>query len=558
MGGQNQSATRAWTPKGRITALEQLRQANETWDLVVIGGGITGAGVYAEAASRGLKVLLVEQQDFAWGTSSRSSKMVHGGLRYLGTGQFKLANDSVKERQRLMQELPGLVEPLPFMMGHYKGKFPGPWIFGILLTLYDWMAGKRYHQYIRRAVESFWIPGIRKTGLLGASQFADAVTDDARLVMRVLQQGNSSGGLSLNYIKAENIAQSPGQAQEVTLRDMVSNDTLSIRARAVVNATGAWTDQLREKLGAEAVIRPLRGSHLVFPGWRLPVAFSVSFFHPRDKRPVFVFPWEGTAVVGTTDLDHASDLSREASIAEEEVSYLLEAANAQFPSAHLRPEDVVSTWSGVRPVVSHAEFKRSKKGKARKTSDSKPSAEKREHAIWDDRGVVSVAGGKLTTYRLIALDVLQHLRCYLPELESKRSLEDSCHFSLPFEGGLSAALPISSQKRLQGRYGEAAGEIDASTGRIVWTDTFWSELSWCCAHESVQHLDDLLLRRTRIGLLLPEGGRQFESRIRALCCEALGWTDAVWQEEWQRYLDIVSRAYGMPGRDVSAKSGDAS
>ena len=184
----------------RTAQLELLTKDPQQWDLVVVGGGITGAGIFREAAHLGLKVLLVEQKDFAWGTSSRSSKMVHGGLRYLGSGQFGLANDSVKERQNLMAELPGLVDPLPFMMGHYEGVFPGPWIFNKLLAIYDFMAGKRYRRFFRKGIRDYLIPGMNTTHLKGATQFADAVTDDARLVMRVIQAGQADKGVGLQIL----------------------------------------------------------------------------------------------------------------------------------------------------------------------------------------------------------------------------------------------------------------------------------------------------------------------------------------------------------------------
>ena len=277
--GDNQQNS-AWRPGWRDSLITSLSRDKFEWDLIVVGGGITGAGVYREAAYRGLKVLLLDQQDFAWGTSSRSSKMVHGGLRYLGSGQFGLANDSVKERQHLLDQLPGLVDPLPFMMGHYKGGFPGPWIFDKLLAIYDWMAGRRYRKFIEKGVSDFWVPGIRSEQLKGVTRFADAVTDDSRLVMRVLQDGNAQGGTAINYLKATKTLSINGKVSGLEVEDQLSGKTFELQARAVANASGAWTDTLRASLGHHKVIRPLRGSHLVVPQWRLPVAFSVSFFHP--------------------------------------------------------------------------------------------------------------------------------------------------------------------------------------------------------------------------------------------------------------------------------------
>lgn len=547
-----------WSPGWRADTITHLATQKFEWDLVVVGGGITGAGIYREAAGRGLRVLLLEQKDFAWGTSSRSSKMVHGGLRYLAGGQFSLARDSVKERQQLMEALPGLVEPLPFLMGHYRGGFPGPWVFDKVLAIYDWMAGKRFRKFIVNGASDYWAPGIKKENLLGLTRFQDAVTDDARLVMRVLHAANREGGTALNYTTALKLIQRSGKVEGVEFRDELSGEVVSVMAKAVVNATGAWTDTLRECLGKDKVIRPLRGSHLVVPSWRLPVAFTVSFFHPKDKRPVFVFPWEGVSVIGTTDLDHRSGLNNEASISEEEALYLLDAVNHQFAQAQLALCDVISTWSGVRPVVS-----KRKGGTIDLTAENNPSDENREHVIWNDNGLVSVAGGKLTTYRLIALDVLRQLMTVIPEKLTENSLAEP----LPFElrsASLSAGKRKLSKRaalRLAGRYGPHAESVAAcidegsSTGseRISWTDTLWSELVWACESESVEHLDDLLLRRTRIGLLLEQGGQSQFSRIRKICERYLGWSAERWQQECERYLDIIATYYAAPSSSGEAK-----
>ena len=547
-----------WSPGWRADTITHLATQKFEWDLVVVGGGITGAGIYREAAGRGLRVLLLEQKDFAWGTSSRSSKMVHGGLRYLAGGQFSLARDSVKERQQLMEALPGLVEPLPFLMGHYRGGFPGPWVFDKVLAIYDWMAGKRFRKFIVNGASDYWAPGIKKENLLGLTRFQDAVTDDARLVMRVLHAANREGGTALNYTTALKLIQRSGKVEGVEFRDEVTGEVVSVMAKAVVNATGAWTDTLRECLGKDKVIRPLRGSHLVVPSWRLPVAFTVSFFHPKDKRPVFVFPWEGVSVIGTTDLDHRSGLNNEASISEEEALYLLDAVNHQFAQAQLALCDVISTWSGVRPVVS-----KRKGGTIDLTAENNPSDENREHVIWNDNGLVSVAGGKLTTYRLIALDVLRQLMTVIPEKLTENSLAEP----LPFElrsASLSAGKRKLSKRaalRLEGRYGPHAESVAAcidegsSTGseRISWTDTLWSELVWACESESVEHLDDLLLRRTRIGLLLEQGGQSQFSRIRKICERYLGWSAERWQQECERYLNIIATYYAAPSSSGEAK-----
>jgi len=553
---RNQEAD--WSPEGRVQVLEQLKNGTTQWDMIVVGGGITGAGIYREAARLGLNVLLLEQRDFAWGTSSRSSKMVHGGLRYLGSGQFGLANDSVKERQNLMNELPGLVNPLPFMMGHYKGVFPGPWIFNKLLAIYDFMAGKRYRKYFNKGIRDFLVPGMNTQNLLGATQFSDAVTDDARLVMRVLHDGNADGGTAVNYVKAVDTlkASASEKVSGLKIEDQVSGEQFEVTAKVVINATGTWTDELRRTLGQKNVIRPLRGSHLVVPFWRLPSAFTVSFFHAKDKRPVFVFPWEGVTVIGTTDLDHKQNPSEESSITQVEVDYLLAAANAQFPDVNLLAHDVRATWSGVRPVVSKNQDKT-----ADASEPNKPSDEKREHAVWDDQGLISVAGGKLTTYRLIALDVLQKAAPYVSTLASKlkqssRKEKGTSHFKPSFLVSNFIELSSELKKRLLGRYGHHtqtllshAQSLENDYQKVGSTDTLWAELSWSCQHETVQHLDDLLLRRTRIGLLLDNGAEAEFYGIKNVCQKYLAWDDAMWTSELKRYQSIIKNHYSLPERE---------
>lgn len=523
----------AWNAAWREAALPEL--AARDWDLIVVGGGISGAGILREAARRGWKCLLLEQRDFAWGTSSRSSKMVHGGLRYIAKGQLGLTRDSVRERQRLLGEAPGLVDPLPFLFPHYRGKFPGPRVFGGLLGVYDALAGQRLHRFHAAAELRFLAPGLKETELLGGTLFTDAVTDDARLVMRVLGEARAEGGEALNGMRVAELSRDGDRVTGLIAEDSESGARFTFRARAVAQATGAWADELRQKVGLEH-IRPLRGSHLLLPAWRLPVAQAISFMHPEDGRPVFVFPWEGSTVIGTTDLDHGEGLGQDARITAEEVDYLLAACASVFPHAGVSRADVLSTWAGVRPVVSEGAG-----------GSKKPSDEKREHALWVEPGCVTLAGGKLTTFRLLALEVLRACAPF-----AGKTVEDVGQpvfhrvAALPLAG-----LSATQQRRLAGRHGLALPclaallEEQGSAG-IGASDTLWAELAQACEDELVLHLDDLLLRRTRIGLLLAEGAAAELPRIRALCQPRLGWNDARWDTEQQRYLELWRRCYSLP------------
>jgi glycerol-3-phosphate dehydrogenase len=521
-----------WNAVWRAQALPEL--AARDWDLIVVGGGISGAGILREAARRGWKCLLLEQRDFAWGTSSRSSKMVHGGLRYIAKGQFGLTRASVRERQRLLQEAPGLVDPLSFLMPHYQGGFPGPKVFGGLLALYDALAGKRNHLFYALPQLRYLAPGLKEDGLLGATRFFDAVTDDARLVLRVLDEARADGGEALNGIRVIELLREDGRVVGLLAEDCESGQRYSLRSRAVAQATGAWADQLRHNSGLEH-IRPLRGSHLLLPAWRLPVAHALSFMHGADRRPVFVFPWEGATVVGTTDLDHHESLDQDARISTEELEYLLAACAQQFPSAAIEADDVLSTWAGVRPVVSDG------------AEGRKPSDEKREHALWIEPGCVTLAGGKLTTFRLLALEVLQACA----EFVGRPLADHGAATFAPCAPVPMQALNPSQQRRLRGRFGRALPGVSAlldelGSDTVAGSETLWAELAWAAEHELVLHLDDLLLRRTRLGLLLAEGAKAELPRIRSLCQARLGWSDERWQQEEHEYLELWRRCYSLP------------
>ncbi|RPI22882.1 MAG: glycerol-3-phosphate dehydrogenase/oxidase, partial [Chloroflexota bacterium] len=371
-----------WETGWRDEVWSGLARQEEEWDIVVIGGGITGAGILREASRLGLKTLLVEKRDFAWGTSSRSSKLVHGGLRYLKEGKIRLTRASVLEREQLMHEGPGLIDPLGFLLTIYKGDFPGRWTMRMGLSVYDLLALRWDHEYYSPQDFEMLAPHISRSGLECGFRYGDAQTDDARLVLRVIREAVADGGTAINYVAAETLlwGEDPETGQKtvagVRLCDNTQPRRCDVKARAVINATGAWADQLRSQAGGAERIRPLRGSHLIFPAWRLPVAQAVNLWHPIDKRPVFIFPWEGVALVGTTDLDHDQPLDGEPGISPEEVAYLMAAVEAQFPSLGLGLEDIISTYSGVRPVIG--------------TGKADPSKESREHVIWEENGLLTV------------------------------------------------------------------------------------------------------------------------------------------------------------------------
>jgi glycerol-3-phosphate dehydrogenase len=581
-----------------------------TVDLLVVGGGITGAGIALEAARRGIGVMLVEAHDFAWGSSSRSSKLVHGGLRYLREGAFGLTRESVRERGRLLADAPGLVDPQRFLLGCYEGRSPSRHAMGAGLAIYDAMAGQRTRRFHAPAQALELAPHLAQAGLVGAWSYLDARTDDARLVMRVLQEAERHGARVFNRaaVKALLRAGAPGAGSSgqptpsragaplgvgpsqliahappgergagaedpplhpgrvIGARIEGAGFTGDVHARCVINATGAWADRLRAGLGAGAMLRPLRGSHLVFPLWRLPLGHSVSLLHPRDGRPVFATPWEGVALVGTTDLDHHEDPELEPAITPAETAYLVEAVRHAFPRLQLAAADAVCSFAGVRPVVA---------GSGAAAGD--PSKAPREHVVRDEQGLLTVTGGKLTTFRVIALDALRHAARYLPAPArgvaaaapgSPAPAQDFAYVprasildpapagagpeGLDDDGAVALArLPHALRERLRGRHGAQAAALVAAAARadlepVPGTATPWAELHWALRHEQVRHLDDLLLRRTRLGLLLPAGAQALLPRLEPAARAALGWSAGEWRDECERYARIVARCYGVP------------
>lgn len=519
------------------TRAENLaRLASQEWDVLIVGGGISGTGVLREATRRGWHAALIEQRDFAWGTSSRSSKLVHGGLRYLKERQFRLTLHSVRERDRLMHEAPELIEAQSFMFADCTGRKPGRHVFMLGLAIYDRMAkGQRQSRYHDAKATQMLAPGIGPANLVGGITYTDAKTDDTRLVWRVLAEAINENGLALNYVAANSPIFSDQSKQRVVglnVSDSESGTAYAIKAKAVINATGAWADGLRVAVSGKPMLRPLRGSHLVIPFWRLPVAQAISLIHPVDGRPVFFYPWEGITLVGTTDLDHRGDLQQEAGITQDEVDYLLLAVNDQFPGLGITVNDVSATFAGVRPVIDDG--------------SGDPSSAGRDHVVLDEAGMITLTGGKLTTFRLMAEDALA---LAAPHAGKAFSRADGAVFRPA--AAMTPRWHPALRFRLGARYGadaarlaEGASSTDLQT--IPGTTTLWIELAIAARHEAIVHLDDLLLRRTRLGILLPRGGLDHLERIRATVRPLLDWSDERWHSELERYRDIIAKYYGLP------------
>jgi glycerol-3-phosphate dehydrogenase len=505
--------------------MSRLSELASSYDTVIIGGGITGAGLVREAVRTGARVLLVEQGDFGSGTSSWSSKLVHGGLRYLKTGQWRLTLESVRERQRLLREAPGLITPQKFLMPIYRGSKPGKLTMRLGIWLYDRMAGNTGASWLEAEELLKLEPDLRRDGLLGAMQYMDAGTDDARMVLRLILEAVAEGATAMSYVKVRELLREGERIVGVHLQDAETAELKDIRAGVVINATGAWADRLPGAPASGPKLRPLRGSHFIFAQAKLPIRHAVSWLHPQDARPIFAYPWEGATVYGTTDLDHGDADIGAARMTPKESEYLIHGLSHQFPNYGLRASDSISVYSGVRPVVAS--------GKA------DPSAESRETAMWSDPGLVSLAGGKLTTFRITARQVLQEASRQVPQLMPLEPLP------------VFAGAADSGQSRLSGRLGTQAQRLLAELPReeqvlVEGTPYRWAELRWAARHERVMHLGDLMMRRTRIGLVMPQGGVAILPRIGSICRDELGWDAARWAKEETEYRTYWQSRHAPP------------
>lgn len=523
---------------------QQLKSENKNWDLIVVGGGITGAGIFRQAAQSGYKVLLIEQQDFSWGTSSRSSKMVHGGFRYIAQGDIQLTREALHEREQMLKEVPGLVDRQKFLFPLRKGRFPGRFSLTVLLKVYDLLAGVNDCEYINNADLKVLLDGIDSPNTKGAISYSDAITDDSRLVMRVIQEGKSFGGIAINYCKALKIIRdkNSGKVDALEINNQECGESLLLHTRLIVNATGAWADNLMKT--RQKKVRPLRGSHLVLNEKKFPLRTALTLIHPDDGRPVFMFPWCGRILLGTTDLDYPEDLDIEAVITNVEIDYLLKVLNEFFPESNSNRSDIIATFCGVRPVIS------SGKG-------IDPSKEKRGHSIWKDKGLISVSGGKLTIFRVIADEVMHEVRKYLSvSLDYKQHKQEKNIFTPSKVAADFSRFDFNKdyQKLLSGRYGDQLQNFlhafEASEYQEISNYGFsLADCRWAIEYEQVLHLDDLLLRRTRLGLL-DDCNKLLES-LADLMMHHNKWAPEQRELELARYQQIKTRYYRLP--DASQK-----
>jgi glycerol-3-phosphate dehydrogenase len=403
--------------------------------------------------------------------------------------------------------------------------------------MYDILALKWNHASYDPSGLRGLVPQLSAPDLESGFRYFDAQTDDARLVLRVLQEAVKDGALALNYAKVEGLLKTKGRVSGVAIRDLApgSVKTAEVSACVVVSATGAWADEMRAQVGGPNRLRVLRGSHLFFPWSKLPLTRAVTFLHPKDGRPVFIYPWEGVTLVGTTDMDHETAPSTDLRISTAEVEYLMDSVQRVFPDLGLTPADMQSTLAGVRAVVD--------------TGKANPSKESREFLLWKESGLLTVSGGKLTTFRLMAHTALRAVRAALPKHAIPRRTARVLD-PLPPETTI-CNLPGDLRLRLLGQYGtEACNLVDAAHENEVTainpSPSLWAELRWAARTEGVVHLDDLLARRLRLNINLPGGGTNEMEKIRSIVQDELSWDDVHWEKEEAAYRDLWKKYYSPP------------
>ena len=506
--------------KDRSAQLQRL--SSERFDLLVIGGGITGAGVAREAALRGLSVALVDGEDFAAGTSSRSTKLIHGGLRYLAMGDFALVREAARERKAVYAMAPHLAEPRWMMLP--VASRPALWKYRTGVALYERLgavAPLDRHQIWGEAELEAEEPRLNRKAFPLACAYREYLTDDARLVLAVLRAAAESGAALANYVKAEKLLWTAqgGRVNGAEVACALTGERFAIRARAVVNAAGPWVEQLaaEDPAPAKKALHLSKGVHIVLPRKALPLQ-HLSFLETQDKRLIFTVPYLDTVFVGTTDTsyDGADPLWPE--VLREEATYLLEPLKRYYTDAALTPEVVVGAWAGVRPLIAEA-------GKSAKATS-------RKDEVWVGRGgLVTVAGGKLTGFRKMAESVLEAV-----EGATDLTLGPAPGpTALPGAGApiptLVARLPRESNlpggaaERLARLYGEDSSAVLAQgaaplAGGVV----LEGEVRWALSEETPQRLEDLIYRRLRAAWFAPEERDRLLAPAAALMGQALGWS----------------------------------
>jgi len=522
-------------------------------DVLIIGGGITGAGIARDAALRGFRTALVDKSDFGAGTSSHSSRLIHGGIRYLEQRAFRLVFEASRERRVLLRIAPHLVRPLAFLFPVYRGGRIPAWKLRAGMWLYDLLAAfrnVRRHRWLRAKKVRRVEPGLRDRGLIGAALYYDAQVDDARLVIATIRSAARAGALVANYIETTALLKPDGRVRGAAIRDVLTGQTASIRAHVVVNATGPWSDTLRrlDDPTAEPLLRPTKGAHVVVPRRRMSNEHAVTLLSQVDGRVMFVLPWGELSYIGTTDTD--ADSSPDGMrVTSSDVTYLLRSANAAFPDARLTTNDVVSAWAGLRPLL--------------RQDHANPSQVSREHRIVESaHGLVTIVGGKLTTYRVMARDVVDRVASRLHELDGRPVAPRPPTDRLALPGGEAAELEVlieaarargaseATARHLVASYGSEAAAVLNLVDRerplglpmIAGRPEIWAEVTYAVDRELAMRVQDILIRRLHLFYESRDQAHSIVAAVASRMKQLLGWDDVREAEELRDYVQVVERS----------------
>ena len=527
--------------------------AAQSVDLLVIGGGVTGAGIARDAAMRGFSTALVDAGDFGRGASSRSSRLVHGGLRYLEHGWLRLVFESSRERAILLRIAPHLVQPAPFLFPVHAASRVGRWTIGAGLWLYDALSLFRNvhaHRSLGRTGVRRLEPALRDQDLKGGAVYWDAQCDDARLTLATVRSAHRHGARVANYVAVTGLEKASGRVRGVVVEDRVTGERRTLHAHVVVNATGPWSDAVRrlDEPAAAPLLRPTKGSHVVVPRQRIGHTAALTLTSPLDGRVIFVLPWGDFSIIGTTDTDVTEVLDEPLADAAD-VTYLLRSANAYFPNARLNPDDVVAAWAGYRPLLNVP-------------GTTSTAAVPREHRVVEGvSGLITIAGGKLTTYRSMAAEVVDLVARRLRAVDGRPLARAAATGAEPLPGGEVADLDLLARdltdegfddglaRALVGRYGSEAAAVanlvrrePALRERIVpGLPAIAAEVIHQARREMAMTVADVMIRRTHLYHTHAGQAADAASAVARLLGHELGWSEATMAEQAQVYRDEAAR-----------------
>jgi len=541
-------------------------QIPEEVDVIVIGGGITGAGIARDAARRGLRVALFEQNDIAYGTSSRSSKLIHGGLRYLESYEFSLVFESVSERRVVLDLAPHLVNPLAFLFPVYQGSGRSLRIINAGMWLYDGLAlfrSPKRHRTLKPSEVAKEEPMLKQDGLQGAPLYYDCSTDDARLTLETVIDAVQNGAVAASWARVDALAKDDqGRVCGVVVENTRDGSLRHVKGHTVISAAGPWTDEVLAMSGPRTgkLLRPTKGIHIVVEKDKLPVQHAVVLFHPTDDRVLFALPWGKRTYVGTTDTDYEGPPGDVAATLED-VDYLIEAANHHFPSNQIGRGDVISTWAGLRPLIAP-------EPEVGEISESQVS---REHRILVGQdGLIAIAGGKLTTHRKMAkecVDVAVNLLKLMGKLPEDTHSAQTFKHPLPGAVGwpeddddkkvvaeldkvCDCGLSDEAKLYLVDTYGMRALEL----GKLCASDPALAEsivpgrveimaqVDFGVREEFAASVSDLMVRRTQIFYRDYDQGLGAVEKVAARMAELIGWSDKEKQSSIDHYKSRVAHS----------------